>query len=91
VVIARYAYDVLGRRIVKRVYQATTGGGVRYTRFAYAGANVAQERDSTGGSDSTAVKWQYAWGPGVDNLVGFQDSTGTPYYVAQISWGAFGR
>jgi RHS repeat-associated protein len=36
----------------------------------------------------TTVKWQYTWGPGADNLVGFQDSTGTQYYVAQDKLGS---
>ncbi|MBK6423693.1 MAG: RHS repeat-associated core domain-containing protein [Gemmatimonadetes bacterium] len=44
--IARYAYDVLGRRIAKRVYSAATGGTVGFTRFVYHGGQVAFETDS---------------------------------------------
>jgi len=46
--IARYGYDVLGRRIAKRVYSSSTGGTVAYTRFVYHGAHVAFETDSLG-------------------------------------------
>ncbi len=35
--IARYAYDVLGRRIAKRVYSAATGGTVGFIGFVYHG------------------------------------------------------
>jgi len=38
VLIARYGYDVAGRRIVKRVYSGATGGTVGYLRMGYAGA-----------------------------------------------------
>jgi hypothetical protein len=43
--VARYAYDVLGRRIVKRVYGGANAG---YLRMIYAGDAVAAEADSGG-------------------------------------------
>jgi YD repeat-containing protein len=54
--IARYAYDVKGRRIAKRVYSAATGGTVGYTRFVHHGDQVAFETDSVG-----TVLRSYAW------------------------------
>ena len=65
VLIARYGYDVVGRRIVKRVYNGSTGGAVGYLRMVYAGSQVSFETDSANTSLSTI----YTWGPGVDNLV----------------------
>jgi RHS repeat-associated protein len=76
--IARYAYDVLGRRIAKRVYSASTGGTVAYTRFVYHGGAVAYETDSAG----TTVTLKYTWGPGADNLLAIDDGT-NHYYVVQ--------
>jgi RHS repeat-associated protein len=63
--IARYAYDVLGRRIAKRVYSSATGGTVAYTRFVYHGSQVALETDSTG-----TIGLRYTWGLEVDDLIG---------------------
>lgn len=57
--IARYGYDVVGRRIVKYVYSSITGGTVAYTRFVYRGANVAFETDSAG-----AIKLKYVGASG---------------------------
>jgi YD repeat-containing protein len=65
VLIARYGYDVVGRRIAKRVYSSATGGTVAYTRFVYHGSQVAFETDSTG-----AIGLRYTWGLEVDDLVG---------------------
>lgn len=74
-VIARYAYDVSGRRIAKRVYLSTTGGTVGYTRFVYHGANVAFETDSAG-----TMGLRYTWG-GTDHLLAVDNGT-THYYAA---------
>lgn len=75
--VARYAYDVLGRRIAKRVYWSpVAGAGARYQRYVYHGDQVAFETDSSGTMTS-----KYSWAPGVDNLLGFTDSTGTYYNV----------
>lgn len=82
-VIARYGYDVLGRRIVKRVYSTSTGGTAGYQRFTYAGDHISQVRDSAG----TTWSWAYTWGNGTDDLVGFTDGT-TQYYVAQDKLGS---
>ncbi|MBK6779738.1 MAG: RHS repeat-associated core domain-containing protein [Gemmatimonadetes bacterium] len=43
-----------------------------------------------GGGDRRggAFKWKYTWGPGTDNLVGLQDSTGTQFYVVQDQLGS---
>jgi RHS repeat-associated protein len=74
VTIARYSYDVLGRRIAKRVYVAGTGGTVAYTRFAYHGDHVAFEADSGGGSGIRILK-RYVWGMGTDDLIAVRDSS----------------
>ncbi len=79
VLVARYAYDVLGRRIVKRVYNNPVGGTVGYTRMSYAGNAVAFDSDSLGVSLLT----QYTWGNDVDDLLGVRDATGTDYQVVQ--------
>ncbi|HMU61151.1 MAG TPA: RHS repeat-associated core domain-containing protein [Gemmatimonadales bacterium] len=76
VLIARYGYDVAGRRIVKRVYSGSTGGTVGYLRMVYAGNQVGFETDSTNTSLSTI----YTWGPGIDHLIGVKVGT-TAYTV----------
>lgn len=77
VFIARYAYDVLGRRIVKRVYSSASGGTVAYTRFVYRTDHVTFETDSAG-----TIGLRYIWGPGVDNLLALRDAGGNHFYVA---------
>ena len=62
--VARYGYDVLGRRIVKRVYNTGTGGTLQYLRMVYHGDQVAFETDSSG-----TVGWKYVWGLGTDRLL----------------------
>ena len=76
--IARYGYDVLGRRIAKRVYSAATGGTVAYTRFVYHGAHVAFETDSAG---TTGLR--YTWGLATDDVLAIRDAAGNHYYVVQ--------
>ncbi len=76
--IARYSYDVLGRRIAKRVYGGSTGGTVGYLRFVYRGENVGYETDSLG-----QVNLRYTWGPAADDLLAIRDSLGNHYYVVQ--------
>lgn len=83
VLIARYGYDVAGRRIVKRVYSASTGGTVGYLRMVYAGAQVAFETDS----NNTGLSTIYTWGPGVDKLVAVQVAT-TAYTVVTDALGS---
>lgn len=73
--IARYAYDVSGRRIAKRVYSTASGGTVGYTRFIYHGANVAFETDSGG-----TIGLRYTWG-GTDQLLAVDNGT-NHYYPA---------
>ena len=75
-VIARYDYDVAGRRIVKRVYSAATGGTVGFTRFVYRGNGVAFETDSGG-----TLGQRYLWGMGTDALVALRTASGTEYYA----------
>ncbi len=84
--IARYAYDVLGRRIAKRVYAAATGGTVGFTRFVYHGRQVAFETDSAGSTIGT----RYVWGPGTDKLFAFRTSASVTdhYYVATDKLGS---
>ncbi len=84
--VARYAYDVIGRRITKRVYRAATGGTLNLTRFVYHGDQVAFEADSLGSTIGT----RYVWGPGADNLIAFQASASLTdhYYVATDKLGS---
>jgi len=74
--IARYGYDVLGRRIAKRVYASASGGTVAYTQFVYHGDAVAFETDSAG-----AIGLRYTWGRAVDDLLAIRDAAGNHYYV----------
>ncbi len=83
VLIARYGYDVAGRRIAKRVYSTATGGTAGYLRMVYAGNQVAFETDS----NNTALATIYTWGPGVDNLVAVQVG-GTQYTVVTDALGS---
>ncbi|PYO69994.1 MAG: hypothetical protein DMD71_03300 [Gemmatimonadetes bacterium] len=76
--IVRYGYDVLGRRIAKRVYSNSTGGTVAYTRFVYRGANVGFETDSGG-----TIGLQYTYGPASDDLLAIRDASGNHFYVVQ--------
>jgi RHS repeat-associated protein len=73
--IARYAYDVLGRRIVKRVYSELSGGDSAYTRFVYRGSHVGFETDSAG-----TIGLTYTWGAGTDQLLAITDGA-THYYA----------
>lgn len=74
--VARYAYDVLGRRIVKRVY---TGANAGYLRMLYRGDQVRAETDSGG-----TLALGYTWGFGTDNLVAMHRmSDGGHWYVVQ--------
>jgi RHS repeat-associated protein len=83
VLIVRYGYDVLGRRIVKRVYSAASGGTLGYRRFVYRGDEIALDTDSGGTS-----KHKYTWGLGIDDLAAFQDSSGTQYYAVTDQLGS---
>src|SRR5204863_1401983 len=77
VLIARYGYVVLGRRVVKRVYSGVSGGTVAYTRFVYHGGHVVFETDSGG-----AIGLRYTWGPGADNLLAVRDAAGNQFYAS---------
>ncbi len=76
--IARYGYDVLGRRIAKRVYASLTGGTVAFTRFVYHGAHVAFETDSAG-----SIGLRYTYGLATDDVLAIRDAAGNHYYVVQ--------
>ena len=80
---ARYAYDVLGRRIAKRVYSSASDGSPGYTRFVYHGENVAFQADSAGD-----MGLQFTWGLGSDDLRGMRDPGGQGYYVVQDKLGS---
>ena len=84
--IARYSYDVLGRRIAKRVYSANSGGVVRYSRFVYHGDQEAFEADS--GPSGGTIKNRYTWGMDTDNMLAVQDSTSTTYYTVKDKLGS---
>ncbi len=79
--IARYGYDVLGRRIVKRVYSSASGGTVGYLRFANRGDQVGFETDS-----SATIGLKYTYG-GTDNLVAITDGA-VHYYVTTDKLGS---
>lgn len=75
-VLARYAYDVLGRRIVKKVYAGANAG---YLRMIYRGSAVAAEADEAG-----TLTLGYTSGLGVDNLIAIHKyADGTDCYVVQ--------
>lgn len=76
--VARYGYDVLGRRIAKRATTKLGTGPVAYTRFVYRGANVAFETDSLG-----SIGLRYVWGPAADDLIAIRDGAGNQFYVVQ--------
>jgi RHS repeat-associated protein len=80
--VARYAYDVLGRRIARRIYNAgPNSAATGYLRMIYSGGVVAAEADSAG-----VIAVRYTWGLGADDLVGIRDSssgTAVQYYVGQ--------
>jgi RHS repeat-associated protein len=70
--IARYAYDALGRRVVKKV-----GTGPGYVRMIYRGGEVIAEADSAG-----TLTFGYTRGLETDNLVAIRRySDGSDYYV----------
>jgi RHS repeat-associated protein len=88
--IARYSYDVLGRRIVKRVYSEATGGDSAYVRFVYHGDHVAFEADS-GSAGGIKIWKRYVWGMGTDDLLAVRDSssgTAVHYYAVKDKLGS---
>jgi RHS repeat-associated protein len=76
--VARYGYDVTGRRIAKRVYSTVTGGVLGYTRFVSHGSAVAFETDSSG-----TIGLRYEWGMDIDDLIAIRDASGNHFYVVQ--------
>lgn len=69
--VARYAYDVVGNRIARRVYTNSancTSAPAGYTRYAVRGGQVQYETDSAG----TGILRRYLWGMGADNLIAVQ-------------------
>ncbi len=78
-----YGYDVLGRRIVKRVYSSASGGTVGYTRFVYKGSHVNFETDWAG-----AIGLRYTWGAGTDDLVAITTAAGQHFYVTTDKLGS---
>ncbi len=82
--IARYAYDVLGHRIAKRVYSTASGGTVGFTRFSYHGGQVAFETDSAG----STIGLRYTWGTGTDQLLAVRDAVGNHFYTARDKLGS---
>jgi RHS repeat-associated protein len=83
--IARYSYDVLGRRIVKRDY--TVGVLLGYRRFVYQGDHVAFDADS-----ANFIMRRYVWGMGTDELIAVRDSfpnsAATHYYTVKDKLGS---
>jgi RHS repeat-associated protein len=83
VLMARYAYDVRGRRIAKRVYSSASDGVPGYTRFVYHGEQVAFQADSTG-----VMGIRFTWGLGTDDLRAATDAGGQHYYIVQDKLGS---
>ena len=83
VLMARYAYDVLGRRIAKRVYSSASDGVPGFTRFIHHGDNVAFQADSGG-----TMGLQFTWGLGTDDLRAVRDTAGQDYYIVQDKLGS---
>jgi RHS repeat-associated protein len=83
VLMARYAYDVLGRRIAKRVYSSSSGGVPGYTRFVYHGDHVAFQADSAG-----VMGLRFTWGLGTDDLRAITDGASQHYYIVQDKLGS---
>ena len=82
--IVRYAYDVLGRRIAKRVYSTASGGTLGLTRFSYHGGQVGFETDSAG----TTIGLRYTWGQGTDELLAVRDAAGNHFYATRDRLGS---
>jgi RHS repeat-associated protein len=82
--IVRYAYDVLGRRIAKRVYSTASGGTLGLTRFSYHGGQVGFETDSAG----TTIGLRYTWGQGTDELLSVRDAAGNHFYATRDRLGS---
>ena len=75
--IARYAYDVLGRRIVRRVYNGGPNSApTEFVRMIYRGGQVTAEADSLG-----ALTLKYSWGLAPDDLVAIHRNDSTWYTV----------
>jgi RHS repeat-associated protein len=83
ILMARYAYDVMGRRIAKRVYSSASNGVPGYTRFVYHGDHVAFQADSSG-----TVGLRFTWGLGTDDLRAATDGAGQHYYIVQDKLGS---
>ena len=79
--IARYGYDVTGRRIVKKVYSGVSGGTVGYLRFVYRGSHVSFETNEGG-----VLGLKYTYG-GTDNLVAITDGS-AHYFVTTDKLGS---
>lgn len=91
VLVARYAYDVTGARIARRVYNQVLGGcsddaALAYTRYAVQGGQVRYETDSAG---STIVR-RYEWAPGTDDIIAAQvgSSTDSTWYAGKDKLGS---
>lgn len=78
--IARYGYDVLGRRIARRVYAAGPNGAtVEFVRMVCGGGQVIAETDGGG-----TVTLEYTWGLGTDSLALIRDlGAGKTWQVGQ--------
>jgi RHS repeat-associated protein len=82
--IVRYAYDVQGRRVAKRVYSTASGGTLGLTRFSYHGGEVGFETDSAG----TTIGLRYTWGKGADQLLAARDAAGNHFYTTRDRLGS---
>ncbi len=66
--VARYEYDALGRRVIKREYDSGDGTLIKTTRFVYDGSRVIEEYELNE-SGEQSLKTSYVHGEVVDEMV----------------------
>jgi len=71
--VTTYRYDALGRRVEKNL-----GSGATVTQYYYAGQQIVEEHDDTGGVDT--LNAFYTYGDYVDEPLTMDRPSGTRYY-----------
>ncbi len=66
--VARYEYDALGRRVIKREYDSGDGTLIKTTRFVYDGSRVIEEYELSESGEQN-LKTSYVHGEVVDEMV----------------------
>jgi RHS repeat-associated protein len=88
--VSRYAYDVDGNRIARRVYNGVFGNCVaptpEYVRYAVRDGQVQFETDSAGSN----ITRRYLWGSGVDDLIAVRvgSSVDSTFYAGKDKLGS---